>query len=745
MVCRMQTNSLLSQILGHLDVVRGPDGRGESVAWCKFHPDGQGKPPHTPNLRVSAERGWFCDVCNRGGSLKELAQELGISMNSRTALNIVATYDYRNERGDLLYQVVRLDPKGFRQRCPVGNGGWTYSLNGTRRVPYRLPDLLADPTETVWIVEGEKDVDRLRALGLVATTNPMGAGKWRSDYSEFLRNRDVVIIPDNDPPGEGHAQDVAKSLQGTVRSIKVVRLPGLPAKGDVSDWLSSGGTREELLRLSADAEQYDPKSAVPPSGSPALDPSATSAEAADDPHRLARAFLSERGVDEQGRLTLRYWRDQWWRWDGHRYYPLDKAELRAEVTAAVKGEFDRTAARDAPQKVSSQVVTNTLQALSSLCLVPSNMEQPSWLGSSDRGSSFLAMANGLLDLDRAFAGEADELLPHTPQWFSPVCVPYDFDRSAECSRWINFLEEIFEGDQERITLLQEWFGYCLTMDTSLQKFLVLEGEGANGKSVVCDVLASVLGHSNVSHVPLESFGHRFQLTMTLGKLANIASEVGDLDKAAEGTLKAFTAGDRMYFDRKGLPGIEAYPTARLVLATNNRPRFTDRSGGLWRRMIVVTFQVSIPEEKQNPRLAHSLREELPGIFIWAMLGLDQLRRRRRFTVPKSCTDALAEYQLESNPARMFLEEHVEAEPGGAIACGRLYQKFAKWCGESGYRPLGERMFGKEVFRRFPHAEKVRLGGRGERAMHYQGLVLPVSDVSHVPYDPPIPAEMRDKE
>src|SRR5262249_19280874 len=142
-------------------------------------------------------------------------------------------------------------------------------------------------------------------------------------------------------------------------------------------------------------------------------------------------------------------------------------------------------------------------------------------------------------------------------------------------------------------LLQEWFGCCLLFDTTHQSFLVLEGEGSNGKSVVCAVLAALLGTDNVSHVPLENFGQRFALTQTLGKLANIASEVGEIDKAAEGTLKAFTSGDRMTFDRKGIAPVEAMPTARLVLATNNRPRFTDRSGGLWRRMLLMPFQVEI--------------------------------------------------------------------------------------------------------------------------------------------------------
>ena len=128
----------------------------------------------------------------------------------------------------------------------------------------------------------------------------------------------------------------------------------------------------------------------------------------------------------------------------------------------------------------------------------------------------------------------------------------------------------------------------------------MEGEGANGKSVVCEILTAMLGEENVSNVPLEIFGERFQLAASLGKLANIASEVGELKSVAEGFLKQFTGGDRMLFDRKGLLPIHARPTARLVLATNNRPRFSDRSAGLWRRMILLPFNVTIPPRTAGP-------------------------------------------------------------------------------------------------------------------------------------------------
>lgn len=169
------------------------------------------------------------------------------------AQHISATYDYRDELGTLVYQAVRYEPvKDFRQRQPDGQGGWIWSLTKppVRLVLYRLPELLAAaPSRYVFVVEGEKDVDRLTALGLVATTNPLGATKWRDDYNEPFRGRRVVILPDNDAKGEEHAALVSAALLPVAASVKVVRLPGLPDKGDVSDWLSGSGSRGALEQL----------------------------------------------------------------------------------------------------------------------------------------------------------------------------------------------------------------------------------------------------------------------------------------------------------------------------------------------------------------------------------------------------------------------------------------------------------------------------------------------------------------
>ena len=166
----------------------------------------------------------------------------------------IAHYDYCDESGTLLYQVVRFEPKGFSQRQPDGKGGWTWSLNTppVRRVLYRLP--LLKGQEEVYYVEGERDADSLASLGLAATTSPGGAGKWNDDWTAQLQAagvKQLIILPDNDAPGEAHALQVANACQAVGLRVKLIRLDGLPDKGDASDWLEAGHTAEELQRIVA--------------------------------------------------------------------------------------------------------------------------------------------------------------------------------------------------------------------------------------------------------------------------------------------------------------------------------------------------------------------------------------------------------------------------------------------------------------------------------------------------------------
>jgi 5S rRNA maturation endonuclease (ribonuclease M5) len=188
--------------------------------------------------------------CDCGSTHNPKPKPAGIKF-SKGSPAIAAEYEYFDEQGELIFQVCRrTNPKGFYQRRPDGEGGWINNLEGVRRILYRLPELLhSDESAFVFVCEGEKDVDALHRLGLVATTNSGGAGKWRDEYNEALRNRHVVVLPDNDEAGRNHATQVATSLQGIAASVRVVELPNLPDKGDVSDWLMTGGTAEQLQEI----------------------------------------------------------------------------------------------------------------------------------------------------------------------------------------------------------------------------------------------------------------------------------------------------------------------------------------------------------------------------------------------------------------------------------------------------------------------------------------------------------------
>lgn len=206
--------------------------------------------------------------CHRGCDWRDVLRSVGMweetpknpnnqNNQPKKPRKIIAEYDFVDEEGELLYQEVKYDPKDFSQRRPDGEG-WVYSIKGVRRVPYNLPQLLQRPDETVYITEGPKDADRLMQGGLLASTNVSGAGKWRKEYNRFFKNRNVVIVPDNDDKGREHANIVAKNLVNGAKSIKILDLPDLNEKQDISDWLELYTITElEVLVSQTPLYEYD--------------------------------------------------------------------------------------------------------------------------------------------------------------------------------------------------------------------------------------------------------------------------------------------------------------------------------------------------------------------------------------------------------------------------------------------------------------------------------------------------------
>ena len=240
-----------------------PKAGGGWQALCPAHDD------HDPSLSISrGDDGRVLLHCHAGCSTEAIVAALGLQMSDlfpsrgrRTSGQggdqpPEAVYSYQDKDRNLLFQVLRLPGKRFYQRRPDGKGGWISNLQGVRRVLYHLPELVARPNEPVFVVEGEKDADALAHRGLLATTNPGGAGKWRDAYSQSLAGRNVTILPDNDGPGQGHARQVARSLCAVGASVEVIQLPNLAEKADISDWLAAGHTVQELQSLVSDAPAW---------------------------------------------------------------------------------------------------------------------------------------------------------------------------------------------------------------------------------------------------------------------------------------------------------------------------------------------------------------------------------------------------------------------------------------------------------------------------------------------------------
>jgi hypothetical protein len=246
----------LARVLGALPHQAQKTASGYE-ARCPAHED-----QHASLSITEGQDGRVLLCCHAGCKAPAIVGAMGLTIQDlfppRERREPERAYDYRDEDNALLYQVVRFPGKTFRQRRPDGNGGWIWKLEGTRRVLYRLPDIKGHAA--VFLVEGEKDVETLRTLGLPATCNPHGAGKWRDDYAAQLKAvgvQRICVLPDNDPPGEAHARQLARSCYDAGLTVRVLPLPGLPEKGDVTDWLSTHN-KAELLEAARVCPPFNP-------------------------------------------------------------------------------------------------------------------------------------------------------------------------------------------------------------------------------------------------------------------------------------------------------------------------------------------------------------------------------------------------------------------------------------------------------------------------------------------------------
>jgi putative DNA primase/helicase len=299
--------------------------------------------------------------------------------------------------------------------------------------------------------------------------------------------------------------------------------------------------------------------------------------------------------------------------------------------------------------------------------------------------------------------KGDNVLKHDSKYLSTLRIPYEYDSLAQCPLWINTLDGIFEGDKNKIDVLQEYFGYCLTRDVTREKALLLLGESRSGKSTILDTINHLLGEENISSVALEYLSNPQYTPMLINKMVNIDWDVASGAERFEANFKIITSGEPVNVNQKFVKTFTFRPYCKLIMAANKFPRITDHSSAFYKRLILLPCNRVFEPHEQDLQLKKKLVGEMTGIFNWSMAGLHRLEKRGGFEVNKKfMVDAIEELREESNPIDVFFKENIIADNSGEYEIEKLelYNRYTAWCKANGNVAMANNKFGSTVYAKY---------------------------------------------
>jgi putative DNA primase/helicase len=291
----------------------------------------------------------------------------------------------------------------------------------------------------------------------------------------------------------------------------------------------------------------------------------------------------------------------------------------------------------------------------------------------------------------------DSFKPHTPEYFSTVQLNAAYDQAAECPGFLKFLEGIL--GPEEIGLVQEILGYLLIPVNKAQKSFVFVGAPNAGKSTLLSIAQEILlGSSNVSNVPWQSLNDRFKTAELFGKLANIFADLPSKSIDDNGIFKALTGEDYITAERKNKDPFSFRPYARLLFSCNEIPKnYGDRSDGFFRRLIIIRFDKSVPQDKRDADLRDKLAGERDGILMWALEGLKRLiEKGYAFSETVKTKAELQRYRIDSNSVLSFVDECCEIRDGAECSRDEMFSRYREFCNNAGLKAVSQTSFNKEI-------------------------------------------------
>jgi putative DNA primase/helicase len=365
-----------------------------------------------------------------------------------------------------------------------------------------------------------------------------------------------------------------------------------------------------------------------------------------------------------------------------------------------------------------------------MALLSAEVEPPCWLKGDApfKPAELIPCKNALVHLPSVVVGDLAEprkmTVKPTPRLFCTYALEFDFDLDVEPpEEWLGFLD--WPSDPQSISTLQEWFGYCLTPDTSQEKILALIGPKRAGKDTIARILADLVGRKNAAGPTLAGLSTQFGLESLIGKPLAVVSDArisGRTDSSIiVERLLAISGRGRLTVDRKFLHAWDGNLPTRFVLISNELPRLTDAAGALASRLVILRLTKSFYGE-EDLELYDRLKAEQPGILLWAIEGWRRLQERGCFVQPESGADLKESLEEFMAPVLTFIHQWCAVGPALEVETGRLFGEWKRWCEENGHQYTGtQQSFGKDLRAACPSIRSYNTTRSGKQLRFFQGI------------------------
>ena len=590
---------------------------------------------------------------------------------------------------------------------PLGEAGYLHIRRASGKLS-RGGSPLSSSEMPVLVVEGQSDVSAAIDLGYVAVGKPAAASGF-GYLCDLLIDREVVVVGENDAgAGKLGMEKTFEALKPKCKQVTKL----LPPEGikDLRAWKKTGLTQADLIQAIASNGNTTSSLNVLDSTAP-LDIA--------DRWLMERHWLNDLPI-------LRMYSGSWYRFDGHKYTKVDeKTFVRGDLYAFLRGKTAKRFSSKGelviePYEADAHKVSNIVDALTMTCPVVGS--DPCWLDGQSHPhiQDTVSFANGILVLPSL------GLLDPTPQLFSLTAMPYTWNCDAACPRWLKFLQEVFPNDQEKILLLQEWFGYNLVADTSQEKLMFFVGRPGGGKGTVLEGLRAMLGSAQVASTSFDTLVADFGLQPLLGKLAAILPDAhitrrSDPAKALQ-VLKEISGRDGIGINRKNKEFLADHKlSCRFTISVNAMPDLPDHERSLDRRLLLLPFGESFTG-REDTTLKDRIAEEAPGIAVWAIDGLIRLRETG-FTMPVSSRPVVEEFRKQSSPVTEFCDEYCVFDKANAIPSMMLYDAYARWCKDQGAFTGTHTRFTQRLLLMYPGVRADRMQFNNKQARCFTGVQL----------------------